>query len=110
MLSDPKFIAAMVLLVTNIAGLVKIYGDMLKMKSQRAETAVRRDKDSAELRDKVLAHDFAITALKDSQQLHSVVMQDMQQTMSELNVNCAKLSVVVEQLVSTVKDLKKEAK
>lgn len=87
--------------------LVKQITDNLKLKAAREETAKMRDADSQKLHDDVLRHTMQITQLRDTITLHNTVMTDMQQAMSELNVNCAKLSVVVEQLVDTVKELKK---
>ena len=107
MLDDPKFIAAVVLLLTNVAAVIKIYADIMKVKADRLQTKEERNKDSQELHDTVLKHTMQLSQLKDTMTLHSTVMSDMQQAMSELNVNCAKLSVVVEQLTETVKELKK---
>lgn len=107
MLDDPKFIAAIILLLTNLAALVKVFTDVLKVKADRKETKSLRDQDSQKLHDDVLKHTMQLAQLKDTIALHNTVMTDMQQAMSELNVNCAKLSVVVEQLADTVKELKK---
>lgn len=107
MFDDPKFIAAVVLLLTNVAALVKVFADVVKIKADRAEVKTARDADSQKLHDDVLKHTMQLAQLKDTMTFHSTVMSDMQQAMSELNVNCAKLSVVVEQLTETVKELKK---
>ena len=45
MLDDPKFIAACVLLVTNLAGLIKLWGDLAKQRADRIETKAARDKE-----------------------------------------------------------------
>lgn len=107
MFDDPKFIAAMVLFVTNAAALVKVATDLIRMKADRADTKALRDADSQKLHDDVLKHTMQLSQIRDTLTLHNTVMSDMQQAMSELNVNCAKLSVVVEQLTETVKELKK---
>lgn len=106
-MEDPKLIAAIILLLTNLAALVKVFADVLKVKADRKETKSLRDQDSQKLHDDVLKHTMQLAQLKDTITLHNTVMTDMQQAMSELNVNCAKLSVVVEQLADTVKELKK---
>lgn len=106
-MDDPKLIAAIILLLTNLAALVKVFADVLKVKADRKETKSLRDQDSQKLHDDVLKHTMQLAQLKDTITLHNTVMTDMQQAMSELNVNCAKLSVVVEQLADTVKELKK---
>ena len=100
-------IVAITSLVANLAILVKVIADKIKLTNDRAETKSVRDKDSQDLHDAVLKHTMQIGQLKDTLALHNTVMTDMQQAMSELNVNCAKLSVVVEQLADTVKELKK---
>lgn len=105
-MDDPKLIAAIILLLTNLAALVKVFADVLKVKADRKETKSLRDQDSQKLHDDVLKHTMQLAQLKDTITLHNTVMTDMQQAMSELNVNCAKLSVVVEQLADTVKELK----
>jgi uncharacterized membrane protein len=99
-------IGAIVLLLTNLAAAIKLWGEVQKQKADRACTKEQRDKDSLELHDAVLKHSMQIQTLKDTQALHNTVMSDMQEAMNELNVNCAKLSVVVEQLTETVKELR----
>ena len=100
-------IGGIVLLLTNTAAAIKLWAEVQKQKADRAETKVARDMDSQKLHDDVLKHTMQLAQLKDTIALHNTVMTDMQQAMSELNVNCAKLSVVVEQLADTVKELKK---
>lgn len=107
MTSNPEFIAAVIGLILAITMLVKVYTDILKIKADRLQTKEERNKDSQDLHDTVLKHTMQIGQLKDTLTLHNTVMTDMQSAMSELNVNCAKLSVVVEQLADTVKELKK---
>ena len=102
-------IGAIVLLLTNLAAWLKTASDVAKQKVDRAETKLTRDKDSQELHDAVIKHGFQLQALKDDVVLHNTVMSDMQSAMNELNVNCAKLSIVVEQLAETVKELRTKA-
>lgn len=99
-------IGAIVLLLTNTAAAIKLWAEVQKTKADRASTKEQRDKDSLELHDAVLKHGFQLQALKDDVVLHNTVMSDMQGAMNELNVNCAKLSIVVEQLAETVKELR----
>lgn len=101
-----ELIAAIVGLLLAITALVKVWTDIAKLKKDRMETKESRDRDSQELHDTVLKHSMQIQTLKDTQLLHNTVMSDMQEAMNELNVNCAKLSVVVEQLTETVKELR----
>jgi TolA-binding protein len=107
MLDDPKFIAACVLLVTNLAGLIKLWGDLAKQKTDRADTKAARDKDSVEVHDKILKHDFAISQLKDAQSLQATVVDDLRDQCSALNANIVKLDTNVSNLTEAIKELKK---
>lgn len=106
MLQDPKFIAAVIALIVNVAALVKAYTDIIKIKSDRAETKSARDADAAKLHDDVLKHTMQIAQLKDNQALHATVMDDLRDTTQLLNTNVAKLGVVVESLAESIKELK----
>jgi hypothetical protein len=107
MLDDPKFIAACVLLVTNLAGLIKLWGDLAKQRADRIETKAARDKDSSELHDKVLKHDFMISQLKDAQSLQATVIDDLRDTCSTLNSNIVKLDTNVANLTEAIKEMRK---
>ena len=107
MLDDPKFIAACVLLVTNLAGLIKLWGDLAKQKADRIETKAARDKDSGELHDKVLKHDFMISQLRDQQSLQATVIDDLRDTCATLNSNIVKLDTNVSNLTEAIKEMKK---
>lgn len=107
MLDDPKFIAACVLLITNLAGLIKLWGDLAKQRADRIETKAARDKDSSELHDKVLKHDFMISQLKDAQSLQATVIDDLRDTCSTLNSNIVKLDTNVSNLTEAIKEMKK---
>lgn len=106
-MDDPKLIAAFILLLTNLAALVKVFADVLKMKASRAETKEARDKDSLEIHDAILKHTMQIAQLKDNQALHATVMDDLRDTTAALNTNVAKLGVVVEGLAKAVEKLEK---
>lgn len=106
-MDDPKLIAALVLFLTNLAGLVKVWGDLAKQKADRADTKVARDRDSQELHDKVLKHDFAISQLKDTQSLQATVVDDLRDQCSALNANIVKLDTNVANLTEAIKELKR---
>lgn len=93
-------IGAVVLVLTNTAGLIKIIAD-------RRATKIDRDSDSQKLHDMILKHDFAITSLKDSQALTATVVDDLRDTCSTLNTSVAKLDVNVGNLADAIKELKK---
>lgn len=93
-------IGAVVLVLTNTAGLIKIIAD-------RRATKIDRDSDSQKLHDMILKHDFAITSLKDSQALTATVVDDLRDTCSTLNTSVAKLDVNVGNLADAIKELRK---
>ena len=107
MLDDPKFIAACVLLITNLAGLIKLWGGLAKQRADRIETKAARDKDSSELHDKVLKHDFMISQLRDQQSLQATVIDDLRDTCATLNSNIVKLDTNVSNLTEAIKEMKK---
>lgn len=107
MLDDPKFIAAVVLLLTNTAAAIKLWVDVQKQKADRAETKLARDADSQSLHDKVLSHGFQIQQLKDAQSLTATVVDDLRDTCAQLNSNIVKLDTNVTNLTEAVKELKK---
>lgn len=106
-MDDPKLIAALVLFLTNLAGLVKVWGDLAKQKADRADTKAARDRDSQELHDKVLKHDFAISQLKDTQSLQATVVDDLRDQCSALNSNIVKLDTNVANLTEAIKEMRK---
>lgn len=100
-------IGALVLLITNAAGLVKVWTDLSKTKASRAETATKRDADSQELHDKVLKLEFMTTQLKDQQALTATVVDDLRDQCSALNTNIVKLDMAVANLTDAIKELRK---
>lgn len=100
-------IGAAVLLLTNTAAAVKLWGDVQKTKADRAQTKEARDKDSLELHDKVLKLEFVTTQLKDQQALTATVVDDLRDQCAALNTNIVKLDLAVANLTEVIKDLKK---
>ena len=99
-------VGAIVLFLSAGAGLLKVWTELAKVKAERAETTVKRDKAEQEIRDMVLRHDFAITQVKDNQALMNTVLDDVRETCSQLNVNIVRLDSTVTNLVETVKEMK----
>lgn len=106
---DPT-IAALVVAITSLVGnlalLVKVIADKIKLTNDRAATATARDKDSQELHDSVLKHGFQIQQLRDQQALTSTVVDDLRDTCATLNTNIAKLDLNVVNLTEAIKELK----
>jgi hypothetical protein len=80
----------------------------LKINSDRKNTKVERDKDSLEIHDRILKHDFIIGQIKDNLTLYQTVQEDLKTELNILNTNVAKLTVVVDSLRDTVKELKQK--
>lgn len=100
-------IGALVLLLTNLAGLVKVWIDISKQKTDRAETKATRDKDSLELHDAVQKATWEIGLLKDNAQHRDVLIEDLQKQINTLNSTLAVTNVTLNTLVDAIKDLKK---
>ena len=106
---DPT-IAALVVAVTslvaNLAILVKVITDKIKLTNDRLATKTERDNAEQEIRDAVLKHGFQIQQLKDQQALTSTVVDDLRDTCATLNTNIAKLDLNVVNLTEAIKELK----
>ena len=100
-------IGGIVLLLTNTAAAIKLWGDVQKTNADRESTKEQRDKDSIELHDKVLKLEFTTTQLKDQQALTATVVDDLRDQCSTLNTNIVKLDMAVANLTNAIKDLKK---
>lgn len=106
---DPTLTALIVAatsLVGNLALLVKVITDKIKLTNDRAATATARDKAEQEIRDAVLKHGFQIQQLKDQQALTSTVVDDLRDTCATLNTNIVKLDLNVANLTDVIKELK----
>lgn len=99
-------IVAITSLVANLAILVKVISDKIKLTNDRLATKAERDKDSQEIRDSVLKHGFQIQQLKDQQALTSTVVDDLRDTCSTLNTSIVKLDLNVANLTEVIKELK----
>jgi cell division septum initiation protein DivIVA len=61
-----------------------------------------------EIHDRILKHDFLIGQIKDNLTLYQTVQEDLKTELNILNTNVAKLTVVVDSLRDTVKELKQK--
>lgn len=106
---DPTMTALIVAatsLVGNLALLVKVITDKIKLTNDRAATKTERDKAEQEIRDAVLKHGFQIQQLRDQQALTSTVVDDLRDTCNTLNTNIVKLDLNVANLTDVIKELK----
>lgn len=106
-MNDPKLIAALVGLIVELTLLVKVWRDLLAVKADRASTAESRNKDSQELHDRVLKHEFAISQLKDAQSLQATCVDDLRDQCSALNANIVKLDTNVANLTEAIREMKR---
>lgn len=80
----------------------------LKINNQRKETKVTRDKDSQDLHDKILKHDFDISRLKGDLDQQRNLNSDLSNQINILSQSVAKFSVAVDMLSESVKDIRED--
>lgn len=100
-------IGALVLLLTNLAGLVKVWTDLSKTKSDRQVTASKRNQDSLELHDAVQKATWDIQQLKDGAVHRDTLIEDLQKQINILNSTLAVTNVQLTSLVDAIKELKR---
>lgn len=103
-------IGAIVLLLTNTAAVIKIWGDNLATKDDRAATKEARDKDSLELHDKVLNLEFRSTQNKDNISLLFEQVSDSNKQIALLNTQLATVLTKMDSVIDTLRELKDEVK
>lgn len=99
-------IGAVVLLLTNTAAAIKLWGDMQKTKADRLSTKEARDQDSAKLHDAVMKNSWDIQSLKDMSCHRDQVIEQLQQQISILNSTMATTNIKLDNLVEVIKELK----
>lgn len=80
----------------------------LKINSQRKETKSQREKDSIELHDKILKHDFEISRLKGDLDQQRNLNSDLSNQINILSQSVAKFSVAVDMLSESVKEIRED--
>ena len=100
-------IGAVILLLTSIAGLIKVWTDLAKTKADRLETKALRDKEALEMRDRLLKAEFNITQLRDSQALTATVLDDLRDSVAALTTAAAKLELTTDNLSEALKELRR---
>lgn len=103
-------IGAIVLLLTNTAAVIKIWGDNIATKDDRAATKEARDKDSLELHDKVLNLEFRSTQNKDNISLLFEQVSDSNKQIALLNTQLATVLTKMDSVIDTLRELKDEVK
>ena len=93
-------------LITSIAPYIPAYcwplvlvaGLYFVINKQRKDTKQTRDKDSLELHDKILKHDFDISNLKGQSVAHDTLINDLRDQIALLNTNIVRLSVILDRM------------
>lgn len=80
----------------------------LYIQSKRKETKTERDKDSGELHDKILKHEFEISRLKGDLDQQRNLNSDLSNQINILSQSVAKFSVAVDMLSESVKEIREE--
>ena len=110
---DPTIAALVVActsLVGNLALLVKVISDKIKLTNDRLATKTERDADSTELHDKVLRLEFSATQAKDNINLLFEKQEDSNKQACLLNTQLAQVITKMDSVIDTLADLKQEIK
>lgn len=99
-------IGGVVLVLSNTAAAIKLWGDVQKQKADRAETKVQRDADSQTLHDTVQRLTWENARLKEDMQFMKSGLDDHQMQLSVLNTELAKVSTKLDSALDILHDLK----
>lgn len=100
-LVPPSSIALVVVIIVLAILGGRLWLKFAQMQADRATTKETRDKDSMEIHDKLLKHEFELANLKGIVTEHKTVLDDLRDQMNQLNVNIVELTVVVKEMNRT---------
>ena len=103
-------IGALVLLLTNLAGLVKVWTDLSKQRADRAETKELRNKDSQDLHDECQKNTWDIGRVKEDIMMLKTHMDDHQIQISTINTELAKVSTKIDSVLDAINKLSEAKK
>lgn len=110
---DPT-IAALVVAITSLVGnvalLVKVIADKIKLTNDRLATKTERDNDSQKLHDKVLQLEFQTGQAKDNIGLLFTKVEDSNKQISLLNTQVAQVLTKMDSVIEGLCELKKDFK
>lgn len=110
---DPT-IAALVVAITSLVGnvalLVKVIADKIKLTNDRLATKTERDNDSQKLHDKVLQLEFQTGQAKDNIGLLFTKVEDSNKQISLLNTQVAQVLTKMDSVIEGLGELKKDFK
>ena len=98
-------IGAAVLLITNLAGLVKVWTDLARQKADRAATKAERDSDSSNLHDSCQKLTWEQARLKEDVNLLRTHLDDHQVQLAGVVTEIAKLGVKMDNVLEVLKSL-----
>ena len=97
----PSSIALVVVIIVLAILGGRLWLKFAEMQKDRSATKESRDKDSTEIHDKLLKHDFELANLKGIVTEHKNVLDDLRDQMNQLNINIVELTVVVKEMNRT---------
>ena len=77
-----------------------------KIESNRKVTKVERDRDSQDLHDKIMRHDWEINQIKSDNNHRDVLLDDLRKQVEAVNQNLAIVATKLDNLVDAVKGKK----
>lgn len=77
-----------------------------KIEGNRKVTKVERDRDSQDLHDKIMRHDWEINQIKDDNNHRDVLLDDLRKQVEAVNQNLAIVATKLDSLVEAVKGKK----
>lgn len=77
-----------------------------KIESNRKVTKDERDKDSQELHDKIMKHDWEINQIKSDNNHRDVLLDDLRKQVEAVNKNLAVVATKLDNLVEVIKGKK----
>lgn len=99
-------IGAIVLVLTNTAAAIKLWGEVQRTKADRAEVGAKRDADSQALHDQVQKLTWENSRLREDVQFMKSGLDDHQAQLSVLNTELAKVSTKLDSALDILHDLK----
>ena len=91
-------------LVVCVLGIGYLYFKFSRVEKDRESTKAIRDKDSQDVHDTLLKHEFRITELKDIVNLHKDKLNSIDSQLGIINSELVKLNVQVESLTNALKE------
>lgn len=110
---DPTLTALIVAatsLVANVAILVKVVTDKIKLTNDRMATKTERDTAEQQLRDKVLQLEFSAVQAKDNIGLLFTKVEDSNRQISLLNTQVAQVLTKMDSVIEGLGELKRDFK